>query len=47
MRSDLLVYATGYSSMHHFVRDIVGDATASRVGPVWGYGSGAPKDPGP
>jgi putative flavoprotein involved in K+ transport len=47
VRSDLLVYATGYSSMHHFVRDIVGDATASRVGPVWGYGSGAPKDPGP
>ena len=47
VRSDLLVYATGYSSMHHFVRDIVGDDAASRVGPVWGYGSGAPKDPGP
>ena len=45
--ADLLVYATGYSSMHHFVRDVVSPSVAEAVGPVWGYGSGAPKDPGP
>jgi len=45
--ADLLVYATGFSSMHHFVRDVVSPSVAEAVGPVWGYGSGAPKDPGP
>lgn len=33
--------------MHRFVADIVSPAVADAVGPVWGYGSGAPKDPGP
>jgi putative flavoprotein involved in K+ transport len=46
--ADLLVFATGYSSMHHFVRDVVTDpAAAAAVERVWGYGSGAAKDPGP
>ena len=45
--ADLLIYATGYSSMHHFVRDIVSEGVADAVGRVWGYGSGAAKDPGP
>eukprot|EP00966_Prymnesium_polylepis_P076328 1769192-Prymnesium_polylepis.1 len=45
--ADLLVYATGYSSMHYFVRDVVSESVATAVGRVWGYGSGAAKDPGP
>ena len=47
LAADVLVYATGFSSMHKFVADIVGEAAASQVGTVWGYGSGARKDPGP
>lgn len=45
--ADVLIYATGFSSMHNFVADIVGEAAAERVGKVWGYGSGTRKDPGP
>jgi putative flavoprotein involved in K+ transport len=33
--------------MHHFVRDVAGEAVANAVGSVWGYGSGGEKDPGP
>jgi len=47
LAADLLVYATGYSSMHNFVRDVVSGDVAEAVGPVWGYGSATPKDPGP
>ena len=45
--ADLLVYATGYESMHRFVGDLVSRDVADRVGPVWGYGSGGAMDPGP
>ena len=45
--ADLLIYATGFSSMENFVAQLVSPAVAERVGRVWGYGSGAPKDPGP
>ena len=45
--ADLLVYATGFESMQHFVSDLVSPAVAARVGRVWGYGSGAHLDPGP
>ncbi len=44
---DLLVYATGYGSMSRFVADIVGPAAATKVGRVWGLGSGLDQDPGP
>lgn len=47
LSADLLVYATGFESMHHFVSDLVSPAVAARVGRVWGYGSGAHLDPGP
>ena len=47
LQADLLVYATGYSSMHYFVRDVISEQVAEAVGRVWGYGSGAAKDPGP
>ena len=47
LAADVLVCATGFSSMTKFVADIIGDAAASKVGTVWGYGSGTRRDPGP
>jgi len=45
--ADVIVYATGYGSMNGFVADIVDQATADKVGKVWGLGSNTKKDPGP
>lgn len=45
--ADVLVYATGYSSMNGFVEDICGKEMADKVGKCWGLGSGTTKDPGP
>ncbi|WP_374999423.1 flavin-containing monooxygenase [Aeromicrobium sp. CTD01-1L150] len=45
--ADLVVYATGYGSMNGWVADIIDQATADRVGKVWGLGSATTKDPGP
>ncbi len=35
--ADLIVLATGYEGQKEAVRGIVGDATADRIGPVWGF----------
>ncbi|MFG1923024.1 flavin-containing monooxygenase [Cryptosporangium sp. NPDC048952] len=45
--ADVVVYATGYSSMNGLAADIVGQEMADRVGKVWGLGSETTKDPGP
>jgi putative flavoprotein involved in K+ transport len=45
--ADLLVYATGYGSMNHWLADLVSPEVADRVGKVWGLGSNTTKDPGP
>lgn len=45
--ADVVVYATGYSSMNEFVADIVGRDVADKVGKCWGVGSDTRKDPGP
>jgi len=45
--ADLVVYATGYGSMNGWVADLIDEATADRVGKVWGLGSDTTKDPGP
>lgn len=45
--ADLIVYATGYSSMNGWIADLIDQATADRVGKVWGLGSDTPLDPGP
>ncbi len=45
--ADLLVYATGFGSMNHWLADLVSPEVADRVGKVWGLGSGTTKDPGP
>ncbi len=45
--ADLIVLATGFGSMNGFVGKIVDQATADKVGKVWGLGSDTTKDPGP
>jgi putative flavoprotein involved in K+ transport len=45
--ADVIVYATGYSSMNGWVADICGQDLADKVGKVWGLGSNTKKDPGP
>jgi putative flavoprotein involved in K+ transport len=36
IEADLLVAATGYQSQQEVVREILGDAMADKVGPIWG-----------
>ena len=45
--ADVIVYATGYSSMNGWVADLCGQEMADKVGKCWGLGSDTPKDPGP
>ncbi|MGZ8744325.1 MAG: flavin-containing monooxygenase [Nocardioides sp.] len=45
--ADLVVFATGYSSMNGWVADLVDQETADILGKCWGLGSDTTKDPGP
>lgn len=45
--ADAIIYATGYGNMTDWVAALIDQATADRVGPCWGYGSGTKGDPGP
>jgi putative flavoprotein involved in K+ transport len=45
--ADVIVYATGFSSMNGWIADLIGQDVADKVGKVWGLGSDTPKDPGP
>lgn len=47
LQADAIVYATGYGTMTDWVEALIGPATAEKVGPCWGYGSGTKGDPGP
>jgi putative flavoprotein involved in K+ transport len=47
LEADVIVYATGYSSMNGWVAKLVSQQVADRVGKVWGLGSSTTKDPGP
>ena len=47
LHADLIVYATGYSSMNGWIADLIDQTTADRVGKVWGVGSDTAMDPGP
>jgi putative flavoprotein involved in K+ transport len=47
LSADLIVWATGYSSMNGWVAQLVDQATADTLGKCWGLGSGTTKDPGP
>jgi putative flavoprotein involved in K+ transport len=45
--ADLVVYATGYTSMNGWAAELISQEVADRVGKCWGLGSGTAKDPGP
>jgi len=45
--ADLVVYATGYSSMNGWAADLISAEVADKVGKCWGLGSDTTKDPGP
>lgn len=45
--AELVVYATGFTSMNSWAADLIGQDVADKVGKVWGLGSDTTKDPGP
>ena len=45
--ADLIVFATGYGSMHLWAAQIIGNEVAEKLGPVGGLGSATRGDPGP
>lgn len=45
--ADLVVMATGYSSMNGWAADLISQDVADKVGKCWGLGSDTTKDPGP
>jgi putative flavoprotein involved in K+ transport len=45
--ADLVVFATGYGSMHQWARELISEAVAEKVGRCWGLGSDTKDDPGP
>jgi len=45
--ADLIVYATGYSSMNGWAAKLISKDVADKVGKCWGLGSNTTKDPGP
>jgi putative flavoprotein involved in K+ transport len=47
IEADLIVLATGYSSMNGWVAQLINQEMADKVGKVWGMGSDTKKDPGP
>ena len=47
LEADLIVCATGYLPMEHWVADHISQEVADRVGRCWGLGSDTARDPGP
>jgi len=45
--ADIIVYATGYSSMNGWAAKLISQEVADKVGKCWGLGSNTKKDPGP
>lgn len=45
--ADLVVLATGYSSMNGWAAELINQEVADKVGKCWGLGSDTTKDPGP
>ena len=45
--ADLVVYATGYTSMNGWAAELISPEVADKVGKCWGLGSDTTKDPGP
>ena len=40
LEADLIVLATGYQGQEALVQKLFGEAVATRVGPIWGFGDG-------
>jgi putative flavoprotein involved in K+ transport len=47
IQADAVIYGTGFELMENWVSDLISPEVAEKVGPVGGFGSGMPKDPGP
>ncbi|MEM8630647.1 MAG: NAD(P)/FAD-dependent oxidoreductase [Pseudomonadota bacterium] len=47
LNADVIVFATGYSSMNGWAAQLINQEVADKVGKCWGLGSDTPKDPGP
>jgi len=47
LEADLVVMATGYTSMNGWAADLISQECADKVGKCWGLGSNTTKDPGP
>lgn len=47
LEADLVVLATGYTSMNGWAADLINQDVADKVGKCWGLGSDTTKDPGP
>ena len=47
IEADVIVFATGYSSMNGWAAKLISQDVADKVGKCWGLGSDTPKDPGP
>jgi putative flavoprotein involved in K+ transport len=45
--ADLVVCATGYSSMGDWAAKLISQEVADKIGPCWGLGSNTTNDPGP
>lgn len=45
--SDLIIYATGFTSMTDWVAKLLSPEVAHKIGHCWGIGSNTKKDPGP
>ena len=45
--ADIIVYATGFSSMNGWAAQLISQEVADKVGKCWGLGSATKKDPGP
>ena len=47
VEADLIIHATGYTSLDDTVAELISPNLARQIGRFWGYGSGVPGDPGP
>ena len=47
IKSDLIIFATGYGSMNEWAAKLISQEVSDKVGKCWGLGSGTKKDPGP
>ena len=47
LKTDVIVYATGYGSMNGWAAKLISKDVADKVGKCWGLGSDTTKDPGP